>query len=416
MLVPRAAVPGRGPPAPPSPRSGLGGETAARSAVAGLPASKRATSAGARALRRGGESPRWGGLAGRPPGRRASVAALRRAALRSAPPPHAPPRRALGGLPPLGRRQGRHPGRAAAAPLGVSVGRRAAAAGRGCPGPGPARRFPVALPGRAGQAVGRSRASHARSPRGNGESGRRPRLSAARLPPGACSRKGPRREAAAAAVPGGRPPPARRRAPSGGPRAVRLPARAPAVAASGAAAEPRRCRRGEARCGVGQPAVAVRRRRRGGARGAGGAPRCCPAAAAAAAAAASRTRRAGGAVGRAAASVCGGRAEPGRLGRLRSEQGVRFRRSVGERGLPRPLPFGVFPRFPPPPPSPCVLVRSGEARPLRRAASLPSPRPRAGGGAGEQAGGGPSSEKGPLSASGPGPPARAGRCRKADNS
>ena len=362
-----------------------------------------------RGLSAGAASPRGGG--GSPGGRRAAAPLSQRcAALRSAPLPPLP-------APASARRSpaARPPARAAPRPSGggaarrVSVGRRAAAAGRGCPGPGPARRFPVALRGRAGQAVGRPRASPARSPRGNGESGRRPRLSAARLPPGACSRKGPRREAAAV-VPGGQLPPARRRAPSGGPRAVRCrlglrrsppPARWRSRGGAGGVrplggAGCGSCGAGgaEARAGpAGRPAAALRRQP-------------CP--------------ERGGQAARSGARRCLRVWRPGRA-RAPGPPPKRARCiSAGRSGARAPPALAVrsFSSFLPPTPPLLRVCSYGEAR--RGLSVAPRryrpPRPRAGGGAGEPAGGGPSSEKGPLLASGPGPPARAGRCRKADNS
>lgn len=264
---------GGGPTAPPlrGPVSAEG--PAARSAVAGLPASKRGDPGGERGLSAGarGESPRWG-LAGRPP---APPRLRRGAALRSAPPSSLFPR--PGERSAVSRR--RLPAR-----VGTPGERRRRRSPRPSAGGGPplaavvpARARPVArssaIPGRAGLAGGWAGASHSRSPRGNGESGRRPRLSALRLPPGACLWEGSEARSGGGGFRAGNRFGSAADS-SGRLRAGASSARAPVVAATGAAAEPRSCRRGErAFGGRGEPAVAARRGLRGGcARGRRGAP------------------------------------------------------------------------------------------------------------------------------------------------
>lgn len=288
-----------------------------RSAVSGLPASKRAApGAGSACSPAGAAGPRGGDSPGGRGGRRASVAALRRAALRFFPfPAPASARRS----PAASRRPGRHPGSSGG---GVArrawVCRRAPAARRGCPGPGPARRFVVALrrPRRAGLG-GRAGASHSRSPRGNGESGRRLRLSAVRLPLGACRRGGQgekrrrRFRAGGRRVGGGG-------APSGG-------AAGGGVAGSGSGGV--RLRRGGgaaevaggAEPGGGKAAAAARRERARRGRARAGGRRGVPPAPGGV-----RFPTEAGQAARPAASVPprGGRAEPGRLGRPRSERGA----------------------------------------------------------------------------------------------
>ena len=328
------------------------GGTPARGAWALLPGRWRFPAVGSRRAGR----PRWAAAS---PAARSGALWLR--ALPAHPPPHAPAKGGLRRRPAASRRgKGRRsPGPERRRRRRCSACRPAAARcrprGRPCPGPCPSLRSRLSRcrSGEAGWAAeGRS---PSRSPRGSGERGRRPRLSGVRLSPGACLRKGPRREATAAVSgraavavrwPGGGP--AERRAAAAASRRLgfrRWPAR---PVRCGAAAAPR----GEfpaGRAGVGARGRAgCRSAVLGGAEAraepAGARPAAARAAGKHACLAPTPPRARGGQAGRGRARrgpPCGGRAEPGRLGRLRSEQGACF--SPGRSGAraPRPLPFGV---------------------------------------------------------------------------